>query len=153
MYSATLFLHSWLRWVVLALAVIAIVRAIAGRSSGRAFTAADLASGRWYAIALDIQVTIGLILYFGFSSLLSMAMEDPGRAMATPTLRFWLVEHLVGMLAAVALAHIGLARVRKAANDAAKWKAAVTFYSLSLLAMLLSLPWPGLAHARPLFRF
>jgi len=153
MYTATLLLHSWLRWVVIVLGLLAVVKAITGRSSGRAWSPAEARAGRLFAIALDVQVLLGLLLYFVFSNLLSVAREDMGRAMASPTIRFWLVEHLTGMLVAVALAHIGSVRVRKASTDAVKYGRAALFYGLALLAVLLASPWPGLPHARPLFRW
>jgi hypothetical protein len=152
MHTATLFLHSWLRWVVIVLGLLAVVRALAGRSGGRAWSPSDASAGRLYTITLDVQVLLGLLLYFVFSNLLGVAREDMGRAMATPTIRFWLVEHLTGMLVALALAHIGTARVRKATTDAARFGRAALFYGLSLIAVLLASPWPGLPHARPLFR-
>ena len=153
MSAALLVAHSWLRWVVLLLGVLAVVRAVVRRSSGRRWQAGDAAPGLWYSRALDVQVLVGLLLYFGFSPLLTAAGQDFGRAMATPAIRFWLVEHLAGMLAALALGHVGTARVRKATTDAQRFGRAALFYGLSLLAVVLASPWPGLAYGRPLFRF
>jgi hypothetical protein len=153
MHTATLFLHSWLRWVVIVLGLLAVLRALAGRSGGRPWSPSDASAGRFYTIALDVQVLLGLLLYFVFGNLVSLAREDMGRAMATPAIRFWLVEHLTGMLVAVAIAHVGTARVRKAASDSARFSRAALFYGLSLVAVLLSNPWPGMAAARPLLRW
>lgn len=153
MSAAVLVVHSWMRWVVLLLGLVAVVRAIAGRVSGRPWHAGDAAPGLWYSRALDVQVLIGLVLYFVFSHLLNIAQQDFGRAMATPAVRFWLVEHLAGMLVALALGHAGTSRVRNATTDAARFGRAACFYGLSALAVVLSSPWPGLAHARPLLRW
>jgi hypothetical protein len=153
MYTATLIVHSWLRWLIILLGLLAVARAVAGRASGRPWLAADAAPGRFYTIALDVQMLFGLLLYFVFSDLLTLARADMGRAMANPTIRFWLVEHLAGMVVAIALAHIGAVRIRKVTDATARFTQAALFYSLSLVAVLLATPWPGLAHARPLFRF
>lgn len=153
MYTATLIVHSWLRWLIILLGLLALARAFAGRSSGRPWLPTDGSAGRFYTIALDVQMLLGLLLYFVFSTLLGVAREDMGRAMANPVIRFWLVEHLTGMMIAIALAHVGTARVRKATDATARFSQAALFYGLSLLAVLLASPWPGLAHARPLFRF
>lgn len=153
MPAVLLIAHSWMRWVVLLLGLLAVVRAVAGWSSGRPWRAGDAAAGRWYSRALDVQVLLGLLLYFGFSRLLATAGADFGRAMATPATRFWLVEHLAGMLVALALGHVGTARVRKAATDAQRFGRAALFYGLSWLVVVLASPWPGLPYARPLFRF
>lgn len=152
MTSLMLVAHSWLRWAVLLLGAVALARAVIGRVSGRQWHPTDEAAGRWYTRAIDVQVLLGLLLYFGFSPLLTMAGQDLGRAMATPAIRFWLVEHLTLMLVAVALAHVGVVRVRKATTDAARFGRAGLFFGLSLAAVLAGLPWPGLAYARPLLR-
>ena len=151
MYSALLFLHSWLRWVVLALAVMVLLRASAGR--GKAWSPADARGMRLFVIALDIQVLLGLILYVGISPITAVAFQNLGAAMRDASLRFFVVEHFVGMLAAVALAHIGSVKVRKAQDAAAKHRIALIFVALSLVAMLMSIPWPGMPGGRVLFRF
>ena len=68
-------------------------------------------------------------------------------------LRFWAIEHLLGMVVAVALGHVGRVRIRKTADGARRHKLAAIFFGLALLAMLVSIPWPGMRAARPLFRF
>jgi hypothetical protein len=151
MYSTLLGLHSWLRWVVVIVGVIAVVRALAGRRDGR-WTAADDSIGRWFVMALDVQLLIGLILYVAVSPITQAAFANFGNAMRTPALRFWAVEHLVGMIIAIALAHVGRVKIRKAASDARRHSLAALFFGLALIVLLASIPWPGMAAARPLFR-
>jgi hypothetical protein len=153
MYLITLLLHSWLRWFVLAAGVWAVVRAIAGVSSGRAWAPADDAAGRWWTIGLDVQLLIGLLLYGLLSPITTQAFGDMGEAMRNPVLRFWAVEHISLMLAAVVLAHIGRARTRRPIGDRARHRSAAIFYTLSLLAVLASIPWPFVDAGRPLLRF
>lgn len=152
MYTAAIVLHSVLRWVVIVLGVLAVARAWSGRSSGRPWTAADAAPGRFYTVALDVQLLVGLLLYFVFSHILSIASADWGRAMGNAAIRYWVVEHLASMVAAIALAHVGTVCVRKAATDAARFTQATTFYGLSLLLILIASPWPGLPYGRALLR-
>lgn len=142
MYSLLLILHSWLRWAVLAAGIAAIARGGSGNQS----------AGKWYTTFLDTQMLIGLLLYFGFSPITGAALEDFGAAMRVPQLRYFAVEHVFGMLIAIALAHVGRARVRKAAPER-KARTAAIFYGLSLVALLASIPWPGMPAGRPLFRF
>jgi uncharacterized membrane protein YdjX (TVP38/TMEM64 family) len=66
--------------------------------------------------------------------------------------RFWAVEHVFGMVIGTALAHIGRARVRKAAPER-RARVAVIFYGLALLAILIAIPWPGMPAGRDLFRW
>ena len=150
MYLFTLALHSVLRWAVVIAGIAAAGRAIRGRTSGRAWTSADDRAGRWFIIALDTQLLVGLLLYAVLSPLTGAAMSDMGAAMSDTALRYWAVEHVVGMLVALALAHVGRARVRDAASDRARHMVASLFFGLALLVVLVSIPWPGLSVGRPL---
>jgi hypothetical protein len=74
-----------------------------------------------------------------------------GAAMRDPVLRFYTVEHIFGMVAALALAHIGRARLRKAA-EATRHRKALIFFGMAIAIILLSIPWPGTPGGRALFR-
>ncbi|OFW17486.1 MAG: hypothetical protein A3F70_10510 [Acidobacteria bacterium RIFCSPLOWO2_12_FULL_67_14] len=152
MYPLVLGIHSLLRWAVLAAGAAAFGRAIAGARAGRDWTPADARAGRWFTIALDVQFAIGLVLYAGLSPLTQLVFEDFGAAMRTPALRFWAIEHLLGMTTALALVHVGRVRIRKAADAAERHRRATVFFGLTLLAMILTIPWPGMPAGRPLFR-
>jgi hypothetical protein len=71
--------------------------------------------------------------------------------MRDSALRFWAVEHVAGMVVASALLHVGRARARKA-PDVKRHRIIAIFFGLALLAVLLSIPWPGMPAERPLFR-
>ena len=107
MYSATLLLHSWLRWVVILFGLIAIWRAIDGTRSRRAWLPGDDRFCKIFLGALDLQMLLGLLLYFVFSPLTKAALGDFAGAMQDPLMRFWAVEHVFGMIIGVALAHVG----------------------------------------------
>jgi hypothetical protein len=150
-YSIVLAVHSWLRWAVLLTAIVAVGRALTRRS--RPWTPTDERAGRLFGISLDIQFLLGVLLYFVLSPFTRQAMQDFGLAMRTTGLRFWAVEHVLGMLIAVALVHIGRGRIRKAADDRKRHRTALVFYGLALLAILASIPWPGTPTGRPLLRW
>jgi hypothetical protein len=152
MYNAVLLLHSWFRWLVLFAGLAVIVRSAMGLS-GKSWTGADERGVKMFTISLDIQTLLGLLLYFVFSPFVQLAMSDAAAAMRDRDLRFWLVEHLAGMVVALALAHVGRARIRRARDDGSKQRMALAFMGLALVAILLSIPWPGMPSARPLFRF
>jgi hypothetical protein len=150
MYTAVLLVHSWLRWAVLIAGLMAFLRAAtAGR---RPWVPADDRSTRWFTIVLDIQVLLGLLLYFVLSPFTREALGDVGAAMKNSGLRFWAVEHTFGMIIGVALAHVGAVKVRKAPSYG-KHRVAMIFFGLALLAILASIPWPGMPAGRPLFRW
>jgi hypothetical protein len=151
MYPLAILLHSWLRWVVLILGVIVVVRAIGGRT-GRPWSQTDAALAKWFGITFDIQFVIGLLLYVWLSPVTQAAFADFGGAMRNAGLRFWAVEHIVGMVIAIALVHIGRGKIRKATTDSRRHTLTAIFYGIALILMLASIPWPGMAAGRPLFR-
>jgi hypothetical protein len=150
-YTTVLVLHSLLRWVVLGLAVAIVLRSLSAR--GGAWTAVDDKLSRGFVTSLDAQFLIGLVLYIFLSPFSTAAFEDFGGAMRQSGLRLWALEHPVLTLLAVAFGHVGRAGVRKAASDAAKHRKALIFTTASLVAMILAIPWPGMANGRPLVRF
>ena len=152
MYSAVLLIHSWLRWVVVLAGLLAVFRGIGGWSGARSWTRVDERASFWFTIALDVQMLLGLLLYFALSPFTSAAFDDFGAAMKDPGLRYWAVEHVFGMLIALTLAHIGRARVGRAAASR-KHRLAAIFFGLALLVILATIPWPGMPNGRELFRF
>jgi hypothetical protein len=152
MYPLMLVVHSLLRWVVLAAGLVAFGRALAGMRGRRAWTAGDDRAGQLFAGTLDLQLLIGLVLYFALSPITGAALQDFGAAMGNSMLRFWAVEHFFGMVIAVALAHVGRVRVRKTTDPVRRHKLAAIFFGLALLAIVATIPWPGTPAARPLFR-
>ena len=148
MYGWVSALHSWIRWLVIISGVVAVVRAFMQRGT---WSSADDRAGIVFTTVLDVQFLFGLLLYLWFSPITAAARHALGAAMQNASLRFWVVEHPIGMIAALALAHVGRTRVRRAAPGA-KARAARIFFALALVLVLLSTPWPGLPYARPLLR-
>ena len=149
MDSITVGLHSLLRWVVLLTGILAVARAFMG-GKGKRWTDADSRAGMMFITALDLQFLVGLLLYVFLSPTIRTAFLNFGNAMKDPMLRFFAVEHITGMVIALALAHIGRVRTKKAATDDKKFRAAVIFYTLAMIVILLSIPWPGMPAGRPL---
>lgn len=151
MYTAVLTIHSWVRWVVLLLAIAATVNAFRPHT-----TPGRLPGKMWdtfFMAAIDLQVLIGLILYFGLSPFTVEAMNNMGAAMKNPPLRFWAVEHLVGMFAVMALVRMGRIMAANATTPSAQRNRRLVCFVLATLVMIASIPWPGMTAGRPLFRF
>jgi hypothetical protein len=153
LYAIFLPLHNLLRWVVVITALLAIGRALAGWLGKRPWTALDRKAGLWFTIAMDVQVLVGLILYFFLSPITLAALRNFGGAMSESSLRYFAVEHIIMMIIALVLAHVGSARARKAANDLAKHRNAAIWFILAFLIILAAIPWPFLAVGRPWIRF
>lgn len=151
MYYTLLVVHSWARWAVVLLGLFAVLRAIAGWRRGAPWTSADDRAGLLLTIAVDLQLLLGLLLYFVYSPFTQLAMNDFGGAMGTSELRFWAVEHPFGAIVGLALIHVGRVRVKKTPVGARRHRTAAIWFGLAMVAILASIPWPGTPHARPLF--
>ncbi len=142
MYAFTLDLHNILRWAVLLVGVAALVMAWAGVFSRSRWTPPQANLGRLFTIVFDVQVLVGILLYAWLSPITTGAFADMGAAMSNPDVRFFVAEHVVIMVVAAVLVHIGVARGRR--TDATLQPA--IFYSLAFVAVLAGIPWD-----RPLF--
>src|SRR5581483_881284 len=79
-------------------------------------------------ITLDIQLLLGLCLYFFVSPTMASIRANFGASMKDPAARFWAVEHITMMLGAVIVTHVGRVLARKTANaDAKRMKLFVCF--------------------------
>ena len=143
MYTVVLVLHSWLRWAVIIAALLVFIR---GSRSVQSTT-------RLFTVLLDVQLLLGLMLYVALSPFTRVAFQNMAVAMRDPGLRYWAVEHLTGMLLAVIAAHVGRVRVRRAADERVAFQRAAIFIGVSLVLILISIPWPGMPNGRPLLRF
>jgi len=132
MYTGILDLHSLVRWAVVVLGAIAIIAAL----TANRWTPQQASLGRWFSIALDVQVLIGIVLYI-VSPLVRGAWQNFGDAMGDGTLRFFALEHGLIMLIAAVLVHVGVSRGRKTDNP----KQALIFYLLGALAIGYAIPW------------
>tara|TARA_B100000745_G_C19798790_1_gene262667 strand:- start:23 stop:469 length:447 start_codon:yes stop_codon:yes gene_type:complete len=141
MEQGLLHAHSWLRWVLLLIAVLAIASSLMGWLNKKPFTSSNERLGLFLTISADIQLLLGLVIYFFTSAITKSAFQDFGAAMKTPEIRFYAVEHILVMVVGIVLFHIGKSKVKKADSDLKKHKAAVIFYGIGLLLILSRIPW------------
>ena len=147
LYPPLLALHGWLRWVVLAAALAAIFVAFAGWGGDKPIGRLRLFT-IIFVIAIDLELLLGLVLFFWLSPATHVAFADFAAAMKYNEPRFFTVEHTTTMLLAVICAHVGAALSRKGRTDRMKFRGAALGYSISLVLMLAGIPW-----WRPLLRF
>ncbi len=141
MYEFVLAVHNILRWIVLVLLIVALVRAFWGWFGKREWTSTDRKVGRFYSISLDIQFLLGIILYFFLSPITKSALSNFSTAMSIPDLRFFALEHFLYMFLALILAHVGVSTANRATDSIAKHRRSAIWFSLSLVAILLGMPW------------
>ena len=145
-YTLLLHAHSYNRWLVLAAAAVALWVSYRSWLGHGAYDGTVALTGRAFRTLLDLQALLGLALY-ALSPIVRAGLGDLGAAMAVKELRFFSVEHVTGMLIALAFAHAGAARVKRAPTDALKLRRQVVFQTLAVISILVSVPW-----WRPLLR-
>jgi hypothetical protein len=145
-------LHSILRWVVLIVAIVAVIRALVGWLGKKEWTALDDTLGIMLSGSMDLQVLLGIILYIFLSPFTKSVFQDFGAAMSDGLLRYWSVEHVFLMIAALVLIHAGRATSKRAEEAPKKHRLAFIFFGLATLAILIAIPWPFYSYGRPLLR-
>lgn len=140
-YSIVLDTHSVIRWFVLVLAVIVVVKSMMGMFGKPKYGKVDNIIAASYVGVLDLQLLLGLILYIFLSPFTTAAFQDFGAAMKNPELRFWAVEHITMMLLATVLAHIGRSKSKKKSDYKAKFRIQAIFFTIALILIVIGIPW------------
>lgn len=144
MYQVFLSLHNLLRWVVLILLVIAIVRALRGMTTSKPFTGGEKKTGLFLMISAHTIFLIGLYQWllgpWGLQLIRNYGMSA---VMKNSVYRYWSVEHITGMLVAIVLITIGRGVSRKNIPLKSKHARTFWFYLVALLIILAVVPWPS----------
>ena len=139
MSTGMLHLHNILRWVVLIAGLVAIIRATLALRSAKPY---NRMPGLIFVMSLHFQIVLGLFVYFGISGLTAAFLNDPAAAMKMPLLRFFGLEHPLGMVLAAVVATIGSARARRALDDQKKNRTSAVFFTIAMMLIFASIPWP-----------
>jgi len=153
-YPLALTLHSWMRWIVVIVGVIAVVRFLIGWLGKRDWAALDARLALIFPVTIDIQLLLGLLLYFVLSPITTGALRDFGAALKNSTVRFFSVEHIFMVLIALIVAHIGSALIKKRTDATTKFRIGFIFFVLAMIIIFLAIPWPFLTagSGRPWLR-
>lgn len=152
MYPTILALHSSVRWFVLTGLLVALYRAYRGWFTGRAFSPLDNAVRHWTATVAHIQLLLGLGLYF-ISPVIQYFLHSYKDAVHMREIRFFGMEHSVLMLSAIVFITIGSAKAKRKHSDKGKHKTVAIWFTIALLIILVSIPWPfSPLAARPYIR-
>lgn len=152
-YTLTLTVHSWVRWALVLVATVAFARSGYAFLRGREYAGADGNLAKWFIGLLNLQFTLGLVLYIFLSPTVRAALSDLGAAMGSAPLRFFVVEHQVAAIIAVGMGYAGVGRARKATESRKKHRAIALGAGGCLFMILFAIPWPFLPYGRALFRF
>ncbi len=110
--------HSGWRYIVILVAVLAIVKLLIGWLSNGKWGSLDQRLGSALPIVLDIQLLLGLVLYLMDTSIRFLGRVSVG-------------EHFGTMVLAIIAAHIAWARVKKNESSAAKFQTGTLGFAIA----------------------
>jgi hypothetical protein len=141
MYPALLTIHSIIRWVMLLVLLAGILRAWMGLRGNRPWSALENRLELAATIIMDLQLLIGLLLYFIFSPITNQIWTNLMEAFSLPAFQFFGVFHPLFMIAAAVALHVMRRKNKTSATDRQKHRLDAAFYVLSLLLIMLAIPW------------
>jgi len=129
-----------------------IIRAYSGWLTSGKFTGGDSSIRKWTITSLHLQFIIGILLYF-ISPITTYFIGHFSETVGTRSIRFFGMEHVIMMLAAIVIATIGSARSKHQVEDRLKFKTLAIWLTISLILIVAAMPWPfSQAISRPWFR-
>ena len=117
LYQPLLLAHSILRYVVLILLILVIIKALAGWFGKKPFTKSDEKLPLFLMISAHTQLLIGIFLYIA-----SPFVQFKSGFMKAAIIRYWTVEHIAMMIIAIALITIGKSSLKRLTTDESKYK-------------------------------
>lgn len=152
MYNTLLFIHSWLRWVILVMAVVVLFKSLMGWLNKSNYTKGDNALSASFVGFMHLQLLLGLLLYFVYSPFGLKAIQNSGMgaAMKNAMVRYWAVEHIMVMIIAVIIAQIGRSKAKKMTDAVRKHKTSFIFFAIAIALILSRIPFGTMGRA--LFR-
>jgi ABC-type xylose transport system permease subunit len=128
--------HSGLRWLALALLVVAIINALSNKSKNT-YAKKDKMINLFAMVTLHIQVTIGIVVAF-----LSGKINYSAGWMKNPLYRFFGMEHILLMVCAAVIITTGRKKAEKIENLSQRNSKIALWYTIVLILILAGIPWP-----------
>lgn len=130
--------HSGIRWIVLALLIVAIVNAYKGWQNKQPYTDKDKKIHLFAMVFIHIQVLVGLVSYYlNWGGKVNFATMS-----GNPVGRFFTVEHSTMMLLAMLVITIGFSKSKKIIETPKRFKFIFISYLIGLVLILAGIPWP-----------
>lgn len=137
MFSGLVHAHSGLRWILLILLIATIITAFKKWKSNENYTDLDNKLSLFTLIFAHIQLLIGLYLFVKSPKVMLSGLD-----MSNAIVRFFTVEHTLGMILAIILITVDRVQSKKIVADALKHKKVFVMYLIALILILVSIPWP-----------
>jgi len=141
MYTGFLHLHDTLRWLILPVALITILKYFIGWFNKKNWGKSDNILGAILTGLVDLQLLTGIVLYAILSPITQAAFRDFGMAMKTSELRFYAVEHTTMMLVAIILIHVGRIKSKRSTENKTQFINGLLFFGIAYIMILAAIPW------------
>lgn len=138
LYNIFLHSHSYLRYFILIMLVVVIVKSLAGWLGKKPFTNLDDKLSLYLLIFTHLQLVAGLVLYF-----ISPFVQFGSETMKNKDIRYWTVEHGVAMLIVIVLITMARVTAKRMVHPQAKFRRLVIFNTLALLIILVVVAMSG----------
>jgi len=132
--------HSGLRYVAIILLITAIIKAFSRWKGRKTYTPANKRLYMFAMVLLHIQLVLGLVLYFAGPRVEAAGLVEG--FMANDSARFWMVEHLTGMVIGLGLITFGYSKSKRLSDDEKRHRLVALTYTFGTLIILYSIPWP-----------
>lgn len=138
-----LLLHSILRWLVLLSVATAGIVALRGYILKAPIIVWERSVTIVALVLCHVQLLLGLLLYgIKFNSYTLTTMRGYQTVLTNSVIRYWKMEHIAGMILAIALVTAGRILSKKATTEPGKQLRIAIFYLIALLIFLVMIPWP-----------
>ncbi len=154
-----LVLHNWLRWLILIGIILIIFKIIYDYFKIQKLEKNQVSNSNLetsisylkkffliFTIMVDIQFTIGILLYF-FNSSIMESLENISSIMKQKELRTIIIEHPIIMILFLVLIHLTNIKVKKLQNKD-QYKTIIVLLFICIGLLVTGIPW-----FRPLIRF
>jgi len=123
--------HSGWRYVVIIMLLIAFINALMGYLGKKPYTEGNRKLNVFTLISAHIQLVLGLVIYF---------MHDWYKGdIHVSVQRYWKIEHLTMMLAAIILITVGNARSKRVDSALMKHRTIFVYFGLALLLITIAI--------------
>lgn len=134
-------IHSMVRWLLVILFVVSIARSSIGWLKKKEWLPLDNTLSLILNMAADVQLVLGLVLYFVLSPTTAVILSGFNKALATPGFSFIGIFHPLAMFLAVVLMHIGGKRAQRQLTGTSRHKGTVVTLVISFILILMAIPW------------
>lgn len=136
-----IFLHSILRYFILAFGLLVAASSLVGMLGKKEFRKSHKMSALGLMIFCDIQLLLGFILYY--QKVIASGMLSAGGVMKDTYSRFYAVEHSLAMVIGIVLVHVGYSVTKKNMDADRKFKRLFWCSFIALGLFLAMIPWEG----------